>query len=117
MFSVPSSFWYKFLLHPFTSVIHGFVLKDSDVGNIILRLCDSSSSVYLQNGSTQENDADSSGLVRVTLVEARDLIAADLRGTSDPFVNLQYGDEKRTTKVEELADEMFGLYKLSRELR
>ena len=35
----------------------------------------------------------------VTLVEARDLIAADLRGTSDPFVSLHYGDERQTTQV------------------
>lgn len=39
------------------------------------------------------------GLLEVALLEARDLVAADLRGTSDPFVSLHCGNEKRTTKV------------------
>ena len=33
------------------------------------------------------------------LVEARDLVAADLRGTSDPYVRVQYGEKKQRTKV------------------
>lgn len=33
------------------------------------------------------------------LVEAKDLVAADLRGTSDPYVRVHYGNLKRRTKV------------------
>lgn len=39
------------------------------------------------------------GLVELVLVEARDLVAADLSGTSDPFVVVQYGNTKKRTKV------------------
>ncbi|KAH7404885.1 hypothetical protein KP509_15G048600 [Ceratopteris richardii] len=38
-------------------------------------------------------------VLEVVLLEARDLVAADVRGTSDPFVVLQCGDEKRISKV------------------
>ncbi|CAH8260944.1 unnamed protein product [Arabidopsis lyrata] len=44
--------------------------------------------------------ADSSkGMIELVLVEARDLVAADLRGTSDPYVRVQYGEKKQRTKV------------------
>ena len=33
------------------------------------------------------------------MIEARDLIAADLRGTSDPYVRVNYGNLKWRTKV------------------
>ncbi|KAF7836908.1 synaptotagmin-5 isoform X1 [Senna tora] len=39
------------------------------------------------------------GLIELDLVEARDLIAADLRGTSDPYVRVNYGNLKKKTKV------------------
>ncbi|XVF09594.1 hypothetical protein REPUB_Repub07fG0107300 [Reevesia pubescens] len=39
------------------------------------------------------------GWIELVLVEARDLVAADLRGTSDPYVRVQYGNLKRRTKV------------------
>ncbi|VFQ87166.1 unnamed protein product [Cuscuta campestris] len=39
------------------------------------------------------------GWIELTLIEAKDLIVADLRGTSDPYVRVQYGNMKRTTKV------------------
>ncbi|XP_021292106.1 synaptotagmin-5 isoform X2 [Herrania umbratica] len=39
------------------------------------------------------------GWIELVLVEARDLIAADLRGTSDPYVRVHYGNLKRRTKV------------------
>ncbi|XVF50585.1 hypothetical protein PTKIN_Ptkin04bG0113300 [Pterospermum kingtungense] len=41
----------------------------------------------------------SNGWIELVLVEARDLVAADLRGTSDPYVRVQYGNLKRRTKV------------------
>ncbi|XP_075522866.1 synaptotagmin-2-like isoform X1 [Primulina tabacum] len=37
--------------------------------------------------------------IELVLIEARDLVAADLRGTSDPFVSVNYGNLKRRTKV------------------
>lgn len=39
------------------------------------------------------------GLIELAVIEARDLIAADFRGTSDPYVRVQYGNSKRRTKV------------------
>ncbi|XP_022725348.1 synaptotagmin-5-like isoform X2 [Durio zibethinus] len=39
------------------------------------------------------------GWIELVLVEARELVAADLRGTSDPYVRVQYGNLKRRTKV------------------
>ncbi|KAF8022532.1 hypothetical protein BT93_F0141 [Corymbia citriodora subsp. variegata] len=41
----------------------------------------------------------SNGWVELILIEARDLVAADLRGTSDPYVRVQYGNLKKRTKV------------------
>ncbi|KAM3380353.1 synaptotagmin-5 isoform X4 [Capsicum galapagoense] len=41
----------------------------------------------------------SNGWVELALIEAKDLVAADLRGTSDPYVRVQYGNLKRRTKV------------------
>ncbi|KAJ4960703.1 hypothetical protein NE237_020613 [Protea cynaroides] len=39
------------------------------------------------------------GWIELVIIEAKDLIAADLRGTSDPFVIVQYGNMKKRTKV------------------
>ncbi|XP_061345008.1 uncharacterized protein LOC133290881 [Gastrolobium bilobum] len=39
------------------------------------------------------------GWIELVLIEARDLVAADLRGTSDPFVRVDYGNLKKRTKV------------------
>ncbi|KAG1334777.1 synaptotagmin-5 [Cocos nucifera] len=39
------------------------------------------------------------GWIELVLIEAKDLVAADLRGTSDPFVRVQYGNMKKRTKV------------------
>lgn len=39
------------------------------------------------------------GWIELVIIEARDLVAADLRGTSDPFVRVHYGNLKRSTKV------------------
>lgn len=39
------------------------------------------------------------GLIELVLIEGRDLVAADIRGTSDPYVRVTYGNEKRRTKV------------------
>lgn len=39
------------------------------------------------------------GWIELVLIEAKDLVAADLRGTSDPFVRVQYGNLKKRTKI------------------
>ncbi|RDX73488.1 Synaptotagmin-5, partial [Mucuna pruriens] len=39
------------------------------------------------------------GWIEIVVIEARDLIAADLRGTSDPYVRVSYGNLKKRTKV------------------
>lgn len=46
-----------------------------------------------------EGSKPGNGWIELVLVEARDLVAADLRGTSDPYVRVQYGNLKRRTKV------------------
>ncbi|ONK81485.1 uncharacterized protein A4U43_C01F29630 [Asparagus officinalis] len=46
-----------------------------------------------------KNSPPRSGTIELVLIEARDLIAADLRGTSDPYVRVQYGNMKKRTKV------------------
>lgn len=46
----------------------------------------------LHGGSTN-------GWIELVLIEAKDLVAADLRGTSDPYVRIDYGNLKRRTKV------------------
>ncbi len=38
-------------------------------------------------------------IVEIVLVEARDLVAADWGGTSDPYVSVRYGNIKKRTKV------------------
>lgn len=45
------------------------------------------------------NTSSGNGWVELVLIEARDLVAADLRGTSDPYVRVQYGNLKKRTKV------------------
>ncbi|XP_030521547.1 synaptotagmin-5 isoform X2 [Rhodamnia argentea] len=50
-------------------------------------------------GSRGSITGSGNGWVELTLIEARDLIAADLRGTSDPYVRVHYGNLKRRTKV------------------
>ncbi|KAJ9174040.1 hypothetical protein P3X46_017112 [Hevea brasiliensis] len=47
-------------------------------------------------GSTTGSD---NGWIELVVIEARDLVAADLRGTSDPYVRVQYGNLKKRTKV------------------
>ncbi|KAG6515442.1 hypothetical protein ZIOFF_025854 [Zingiber officinale] len=39
-----------------------------------------------------------SGWIELVLIEAKDLIAADIRGTSDPYVRVHYGNLKKRTK-------------------
>ncbi|KAG5066333.1 hypothetical protein JHK86_010064 [Glycine max] len=39
------------------------------------------------------------GWIELVVIEARDLIAADLRGTSDPYVRVNYGNSKKRTKM------------------
>ncbi|GLJ11106.1 hypothetical protein SUGI_0143120 [Cryptomeria japonica] len=39
------------------------------------------------------------GWIELVLIEAKDLVAADWRGSSDPYVRVQYGSMKKRTKV------------------
>lgn len=50
---------------------------------------------HMQNGVAVSGN----GWIELVLIEAKDLIAADLRGTSDPYVRVHYGNTKRRTKV------------------
>ena len=54
---------------------------------------DNNTFVFMQNSPPR------AGTVELVLIEARDLIAADLRGTSDPYVRVHYGNLKKRTKV------------------
>ncbi|KAH7856594.1 hypothetical protein Vadar_003301 [Vaccinium darrowii] len=50
----------------------------------------------VSKGSTMGS---SNGWIELVLIEAKDLVAADIRGTSDPYVRVHYGKRKRSTKV------------------
>ncbi|KAE9600269.1 putative C2 domain-containing protein [Lupinus albus] len=52
-----------------------------------------------QEGSRGSALGSSNGWIELVLIEGRDLVAADLRGTSDPYVRVQYGNLKKRTKV------------------
>ncbi|XP_057749904.1 synaptotagmin-4-like [Arachis stenosperma] len=52
-----------------------------------------------QEGSRDTASSSQKGWIELVVIEARDLIAADLRGTSDPFVRVDYGNLKKRTKV------------------
>ncbi|XP_021836703.1 synaptotagmin-5 isoform X2 [Spinacia oleracea] len=60
-----------------------------------------SGEVRLQIEAVREvsNGGPGNGLIELVLIEGKDLVAADLRGTSDPYVKVQYGNETRRTKV------------------
>ncbi len=47
-------------------------------------------------------------IVELVIVEARDLIAADWGGTSDPYVSVRYGNIKKHTKVRSCLAFSFG---------
>uniref|UniRef100_A0A5B6ZN48 Synaptotagmin-5-like n=1 Tax=Davidia involucrata TaxID=16924 RepID=A0A5B6ZN48_DAVIN len=49
--------------------------------------------------SRGSNIGSGNGWIELILIEAKDLVAADLRGTSDPYVRVHYGNMKRRTKV------------------
>ncbi|CAO2204821.1 unnamed protein product [Urochloa humidicola] len=52
------------------------------------------------NNSMQSSSSNAgAGWIELVIIEARDLVAADLRGTSDPYVRVQYGNKKKRTKV------------------
>ncbi|KAL3529277.1 hypothetical protein ACH5RR_008599 [Cinchona calisaya] len=50
-------------------------------------------------GSKGLHRSSANGWVELVLIEGRDLVAADLRGKSDPYVRIHYGNMKRRTKV------------------
>lgn len=50
---------------------------------------------HLQNSGMRQGF----GMIELVLIEAKDLVAADIRGTSDPYVRVHYGNTKRRTKV------------------
>eukprot|EP00249_Psilotum_nudum_P016358 c25782_g1_i1 orf=445-2988(-) len=53
-----------------------------------------------QNGVGEDSGSKfKNGVLELVLVEARDLVAADWRGTSDPFVSVHYGTMKKRTRV------------------
>ncbi|KAM1295957.1 hypothetical protein TB1_015078 [Malus domestica] len=51
------------------------------------------------DGSRGSATGSGNGWVELVLIEAKDLIAADMRGTSDPYVRVEYGNLKKQTKV------------------
>lgn len=64
-----------------------------------LRLQMEAARVDDHEGSRASPMGSGGGWIELVLIEAKDLIAADLRGTSDPYVRVQYGNLKRKTKV------------------
>ncbi|KAF6149552.1 hypothetical protein GIB67_003700 [Kingdonia uniflora] len=71
--------------------------SDDNIGSVRVNL------EGLLEGSVRDiwstNGNSGSGWIELILVEARDLAAADLRGTSDPYVRVQYRNMKQKTKV------------------
>ncbi|KAM1740389.1 hypothetical protein EV2_016335 [Malus domestica] len=51
------------------------------------------------DGSRGSPTGSGNGWVELVLIEAKDLIAADMSGTSDPYVRVEYGNLKKQTKV------------------
>ncbi|KAM1737680.1 hypothetical protein ACFX12_015864 [Malus domestica] len=51
------------------------------------------------DGSRGSATGSGNGWVELVLIEAKDLIAADMSGTSDPYVRVEYGNLKKQTKV------------------
>lgn len=45
------------------------------------------------------NIGSNNGWIELVIIEAKDLVAADIGGTSDPYVRVQYGNLKKRTKV------------------
>ncbi|GAV69274.1 C2 domain-containing protein [Cephalotus follicularis] len=64
-----------------------------------LRLQIESVRVEDYEGSRGSSGISNNGWIELVLIEARDLVAADIRGTSDPYVRVQYGNLKKRTKV------------------
>ncbi|RZC02143.1 Multiple C2 and transmembrane domain-containing protein 1 isoform C [Glycine soja] len=52
-----------------------------------------------QEGSRGSGLGLGNGWIELVLIEGRGLVAADVRGTSDPFVRVHYGNFKKKTKV------------------
>ncbi|KAG6589542.1 Synaptotagmin-5, partial [Cucurbita argyrosperma subsp. sororia] len=50
-------------------------------------------------GSRGSNTGSNNGWIELVIIEAKDLVAADIGGTSDPYVRVHYGDMKKRTKV------------------
>ncbi|XP_068643741.1 synaptotagmin-2-like [Aristolochia californica] len=50
-------------------------------------------------GSQRSMKSQGNGWIELVLIEAKDLVAADLSGTSDPYVRVHYGNMKKRTKV------------------
>lgn len=70
-------------------------LESMDTGEIRLTIKANRSQSSLESSK----NATSNGILELVLLEARDLVAADLRGTSDPFVSVHYGSIRKRTKV------------------
>ncbi|XP_049934628.1 synaptotagmin-5 isoform X2 [Nymphaea colorata] len=52
--------------------------------------------------SQSKNEGRVAGVIELVLIEAKSLIAADLSGTSDPYVKILYGNTHRKSKVQEV---------------
>ncbi|ERN03977.1 extended synaptotagmin-1 isoform X1 [Amborella trichopoda] len=71
-------------------------LEKANTGELRLQI---EASVFEYNDSQKGTTGSVSGWIELVLIEARDMIAADWRGTSDPYVRVQYGNIKKRTKV------------------
>lgn len=70
-------------------------LEKVNTGEVRLQI----ESVKVDDGEGAKNGLMGNGWIELVLIEARDLVAADLRGTSDPYVRVHYGNIKKRTKV------------------
>lgn len=51
------------------------------------------------------------GSIKLVIIEGKDLIAADIRGTSNPYVKVLYGKLKKKTKVSNLSFWLLGYFR------
>ncbi|KAI3962948.1 hypothetical protein MKW92_031788 [Papaver armeniacum] len=77
--------------------LEGLVEGSSVAGELRLQVEAVKVDNYELSGSSHGGSGN--GWIELVIIEARDLIAADLRGTSDPYVRVHYGNLKKRTKV------------------
>ncbi|KAK7285124.1 hypothetical protein RJT34_19884 [Clitoria ternatea] len=67
----------------------------ANLGTLLLGMMQKANHITFASGSSLGSG---NGWIQLVLIEERDLVATDLRGTSDPYVRVHYGNFKKRTK-------------------